>query len=171
MSHSTSKLGQTFTWLGWILGFFLLALLFQKVLDAENNPNQNLQSISNSEYEEVILKRNRFGHYVLDAQVNGKTVTFLVDTGATYTSVPASWESKLGLQRGREFRVETANGTTTAYLTRLGNISLGGLDFDDVTASITPGLQGREGLLGMNVLKNLDLIQRGDTLIMRQYRQ
>ena len=38
----------------------------------------------------------------------------------------------------------------------------------DVRASLNPGLRGNEALLGMNILKKMELIQRGDTLILRK---
>jgi aspartyl protease family protein len=39
----------------------------------------------------------------------------------------------------------------------------------DIKASLIPGLPDGGVLLGMNVLKNLELIQRADELIIRQY--
>ena len=47
---------------------------------------------------------------------------------------------------------------------------MGEIRLTDIKASLVPGFAGEEILLGMNVLKNLEMIQRGDTLIIRQYR-
>ena len=76
----------------------------------------------------------------------------------------------LGLERGAETSVSTANGVTTAYLTRLDQLAIGDIELHDVRASIIPRMGVDEILLGMNVLKRFELIQRGDRLIIRDYR-
>ena len=169
MTHSTRKLGNTFTWLGWIIGFFILALLFDDILEQQANPNQKVNTSQNAAYQEITLQRNRNGHYLLNGQINHKTVTFIVDTGATTTSIPAHMSKKLGLKRGQSFGVQTANGRTTAYSTRINSLKLGEIEFTDSIASLNPGFKGNEILLGMNILKNMELIQRNDVLTLRKY--
>lgn len=158
-----------FTAMGWALGFLLLALFFSKLLDEQNNPNQSIATLQASDYDEVVLLRNRQGHYVFDGEINRQKVTFLVDTGATMIAIPAELESQLGLKPGRGISVSTANGITRAYMTRLDQVAIGGIELREVKASIVPGMGGNQVLLGMNVLKNMELIQRGDELIIRQY--
>jgi aspartyl protease family protein len=167
MEHSTRKLGNTFTWLGWILGFFLLALLFQQILDHQNNPNKAVKTVTGNGFYQIELQRNRYGHYVLDGEINQQKVTFMLDTGATTTSIPENISDRLGLRKGLPMNVETANGTTTAYSTRLDSLKIGLMEFNQVRATINPGFEGNEILLGMNILKNLELIQRGNTMIIR----
>lgn len=154
----------------WIFGFFLLALVFAKILDQQNNPNQSISTLATADFQEVVLLRNRNGHYVFDGEINGHKVTFLVDTGATTTAIPGGMQHALGLKAGVATSVSTANGLTTAYLTRLDQLSIGTIELFDVNASIIPGLGVNEVLLGMNVLKHFELIQRGKQLIIRQYR-
>ena len=168
MSYSTRKLGNTFTWLGWIIGFFMLALLFDKILDRQNNPNQNVTTVQDGSRQEIALIRNRHGHYLLNGYINSQEVTFLVDTGATTTSIPAKLALKLGLQKGYKFPVQTANGQSFAYSTKIDSLQLGALQFPNITASINPGFESDEILLGMNILKNLELVQKGNTLIIRK---
>ena len=159
-----------FTLSGWILGFLLLGLIFSKVLDNQTNPNQSVATSEASEYLEIVLKRNRYGHYIFDGEINQKKVTFLVDTGATTTSIPLNLQKYLGLEVGAAFNVSTANGIARAYTTRLNQLKMGEILLTDTKASLNPGLPGDEILLGMNILKRLELVQRGDTLIIRQYR-
>ena len=167
MAYSTRKLGQTFTWLGWIAGFALLALLFQGALDNQQNPNRNLVTSLDGGVQQIELQRNRSGHYLLSGEINQQPVTFLVDTGATTTSIPANLGARLGLERGRPFTVQTANGRTTAYSTQIDSLHLGEIEFRDISASLNPGFSGNQILLGMNILKHLELIQRGGSLIIR----
>lgn len=170
MTHSTKKLGMMFTVGAWLLGFLLMALAFSKILDRQNNPNQSVATLQSGEFQEVLLTRNRSGHYVFDGEINHRKVTFLVDTGATTTAIPGSMQRSLGLEAGPPISVSTANGITTAYLTRLDQLAIGAIERYDVNASIIAGMGVDEVLLGMNVLKHFELVQRGDQLIIRRYK-
>jgi aspartyl protease family protein len=169
MAHSTKKLGMMFTAAAWILGFLFLALVFSRILDQQNNPNQSISTLSTGQFQEVVLLRNRNGHYVFDGEINRQKVTFLVDTGATTTAIPGRMQQTLGLKNGPAISVSTANGITTAYLTHLDQLAIGAIELFDVNASIIPGMGVDEVLLGMNVLQHFELIQRGKQLIIRQY--
>ena len=158
-----------FTAAAWILGFFLLALVFSKILDQQGNPNQSISTLQTTDFQEIVLIRNRNGHYKFDGEINRQKVTFLVDTGATITAIPGELQQKLGLKAGPATSVSTANGLTTAYLTRLDQLSIGDIELYDVNASIIPGMGVDEILLGMNVLKHFELVQRGNELIIRRY--
>lgn len=170
MADSTRKLGMMFTTLAWIAGLVVLILVFGKIIDRQMNPNASVATLATGDYREIVLKRNRQGHYVFDGEINRRKVTFLVDTGATTTAVPGAIERALGLDRGAPLQVSTANGRTTAYLTRLDRIALGDIEIHDVRATIIPGMGIDEVLLGMNVLREFELVQRGDELVIRQYR-
>ena len=50
--------------------------------------------------DEWVLRRNRSGHYFSPGLINGQPVRFLLDTGATHTSVPAHLAQSLGLRPG-----------------------------------------------------------------------
>ena len=170
MAHSTKKLGMMFTSLAWIAAFFILVVAFSKILDRQQNPNQSLSTLQAGDFLEITLQRNKFGHYVFDGEINHRKVTFLVDTGATTTAIPGHLQDELNLSRGYGYSVSTANGTATAYQTRLSQLAIGEIEMNDLNGSIIPAMNTHEVLLGMNVLKHLELIQRGDELIIRQYR-
>ena len=165
MTHSTKKLGMMFTAVAWVLGFLLLALVFSKILDQQNNPNRSVSTLQTGDFQEVVLTRNRRGHYVFDGEINRRKVTFLVDTGATTTAIPGELQQKLGLEAGPAISISTANGIATAYLTRLDQLAIGEIELFDVNASIISGMGVDEILLGMNVLKHFELVQRGNELI------
>lgn len=154
---------------GWVLGLLLLALLFGNLLEQRHNPNQHVAgSVNASGAREVILERNRYGHYLAGGQINGQDVEFLLDTGASDVSVPETVARRLGLEKGTPLYYHTANGTITAYHTRLPRLSLGNIELYDVRASINPHMDGETILLGMSFLRHLEFTQRGDTLIIRQ---
>lgn len=157
---------------GWIVGLGLLSLLFGDILSQQRNPNQNLAgSTAENGTREVLLQRSRHGHYLATGTINGKEVEFMLDTGASDVSVPQPVAERLGLKQGRPLFYNTANGTITAYQTRLARLELGGIVLHDIRASINPHMQGETLLLGMSFLKHLEFTQRGDTLLLRQYPQ
>ena len=155
---------------GWVLGFLLLAGVFTRILDDRDNPNQSVATLQTSEMQEIVLKRNPMGHYVFNGEINRQKVTFLVDTGATTTAIPGRLQQSLNLRLGPATRVNTANGSTTAYLTRLDQMALGDIELYDVGASVIDNMDTHEVLLGMNVLKHFELVQRDGHLIIRRYR-
>ena len=171
MAHSTRKLGMMFTAAAWVLGFLLIVLAFSKILDLQGNPNRSVSTLDTGEFREIVLTRSRNGHYVFDGEINRRRVTFLVDTGATMTAIPAGMQSELGLEAGPAMTVSTAGGNTTARLTRLEQVAIGDIELFEVDATLISGMALDEVLLGMNVLKHFELVQRKDQLIIRQYRE
>lgn len=166
--HSTSRLGKGMTLAAWIIALGLLTLFFNNKLDNQRNPNQSVYSrIDETGKPEVILKRNRYGHYVTTGTVNGHSVEFMLDTGASDVAIPAELAQKLGLERGAPVQYQTANGVVTAYRTTLDSVAIGVMTIRNVPASINPGMRNTEILLGMSVLKHIEFTQRGDTLILR----
>jgi aspartyl protease family protein len=95
-------------------------------------------------------------------------VTLLLDTGATYVSVPENLADRLGLRKMARGQASTANSIVDTYLTRIERLSIGGIEVYDVAASINPGMNHDASiLLGMSVLKNIEFTQRGDQLTLR----
>jgi len=156
-------------WGMWLLLVGLLTLFFSSVLEKQYNPNQHVASSQQEGAHQVVLTRNKFGHYVASGMINQYPVVFLLDTGATHTSIPASLAHKIGLKQGSPIRVQTANGIATNYTTRLDSVSLGDITLYDLNASINPNVDDEEVLLGMSFLKNLEFTQKGHTLTLSQY--
>lgn len=164
------RMGLTMQALAWIVLLGLGVFFFGDVLDRQHNPNQDLQTRYGEEgVREVVLQRNKFGHYVTSGAINGKPVVFMLDTGATGVAIPDAVASNLGIKRGRAFATQTANGVSTSYAANLDSVSVGEIELQNVRAGITPGLQTKQILLGMSFLKHIEFTQRGDTLILRQY--
>ncbi|MCG8380354.1 MAG: retroviral-like aspartic protease family protein, partial [Proteobacteria bacterium] len=99
------RIGKGMTIVGWIILLGLLTIYFNKYLDKQTNPNQQLSLIQNGEFKEIQLQRNRFGHYVANGSINNKTVIFILDTGATEISIPEKVARKLNLKAGISFPV------------------------------------------------------------------
>lgn len=164
----SSKAGRYMVFAAWIGVAVLLTWFFSDYLDSRWNPNRNVVSRANLDAPaEVVLQRNRYGHYVASGQINGKPVVFLLDTGATHVSVPEHIANELGLHRGQPMRVSTANGVATVYSTSLSEVRLGNIVLHNIRADINPNFEENEILLGMAFLKHLEFTQSGDTLVLR----
>lgn len=153
----------------WIIFLLLLYYGFEKVLEQQYNPNQNINSsVSDDANPAVTLKRNKYGHYVASGMINNHPVVFMLDTGASDISVPANIAREIGLKKGPSQTYQTANGPIIGYLTRLDSVSLGPITLHDLRASVNPNEQGDAILLGMSFLKRLEFTQRGDILTLRK---
>lgn len=163
-----SNTGKFMIFAAWIGAAALLTWLFAGELSRQENPNQVVQTATDGESVVVRLTRNRMGHYVATGRINGRQVQFFLDTGATNVAVSTRLADELGLKEGAPSYTRTANGTVQTYRTTLDSVKLGGIEIHDVAASINPGMSDDEVLLGMSFLKHLEMIQRGDELILRQ---
>jgi aspartyl protease family protein len=113
----------------------------------------------------VTLQRGMDGHYRAEALINGEKIDVLVDTGATGVAISQRVADKLNLKSQSAIRTSTANGDSVSYLTRLDSIKLGGVEARDVSALISPGLDG-EVLLGMSFLGRMDVrLYKGEMTI------
>jgi len=164
------KIGTMMLALMWLGIFAILAVFFSDILDKQNNPNQSIDTLSlEGDIKELVLKRNRMGHYVANGSINSQPVTFMLDTGATDVAIPAAIAQRLNLTPGPSAVYQTANGAVTVNLTKLDSISLGDIRLSNIRATINPGYKSDEILLGMSFLKHLEFSQRGNTLTLRQY--
>ncbi len=152
----------------WVLALAILALFFNRLISHQENPNRDpVAAADASGRMQVVLARNRSGHYVADGLINGEPVRFLVDTGATDVALPLELARRLELPLGAARISRTANGNVRVWSTRLGSVDLGGLRLSDVRASVLPNMPGNEVLLGMSYLKHFELVQRDGTLTVR----
>jgi aspartyl protease family protein len=163
-----SRFGRAMIFGAWIAGIALLALFFQNYLEEQRNPNRNLTiEPSPDGTAEIVLERNRAGHYVAPGTINGEPVVFMLDTGATTVSLPLTLARRLDLPLRAGRMSKTANGMVRTWNTRLESVSLGGVTVHGLRATVLPNFPGDQVLLGMDFLKRFDLIQRGNQLTIR----
>ncbi|MBV1913746.1 MAG: TIGR02281 family clan AA aspartic protease [Pseudomonadales bacterium] len=164
------KTGKIMLIFAWVIGLALLTQFFGDWQAEQENPNQAvLSGLSADGYQELKLLRNRNGHYVVNGKINGQTVKFLLDTGATDVVIPENIAHKLGLEFGYPRQANTANGVITTYSTLIRSLQLDKIELHDVRGSINPHMDMGAILLGMSALKQLELIQRDQHLTLRQY--
>ncbi len=161
-------MGQGMMVVAFLIALGLLTMFFSGVEKTQRNPNQSPTSILNNNVVEVVLERNRQGHYLVVGEINGREAEFLLDTGATDVVIPEPIAASLGLSKGLAGRAMTANGAVTVYDTQIRELKIGNIRLENVNASINPGMRNQEILLGMSALKQIEFIQRGSQLTLRQ---
>ncbi len=149
---------------GWVLLLGAMLWFFVDWNEREANPNRNMVAAPGTE---MVLARARDGHYYADGEINGRRVKFLLDTGATQIALSTKLANALGLSLGQAITMQTAAGPAAGYPTRLARVRLGEIEIHDLGAVVAEGMSDDAVLLGMNFLKRLELVQRGDQLTLR----
>ncbi|OCR24368.1 aspartyl protease [Pseudomonas syringae] len=162
------RAGKVLMLLAWGAGMFLATRYFGEWEQRQENPNAVVTSQHGSGYIEVQLVGNRQGHFVSTGKINGRTVQFLLDTGATDVAIPGKVADILQLPRGVPLVVSTANGRTEGFRTSLERLQIGDIVLHNVRALVVPGLDGEQVLLGMSAMKQLEFTQRGGNMLLRQ---
>jgi aspartyl protease family protein len=94
------------------------------------------------------------GHYWLEAQVNGRSARFLVDSGATTTTVSRSLAERAGVPlTGQRIAVSTANGIAPVRLASLDRLEVGPILRNDFPINVSD--RDDVNVLGMNFLSSL----------------
>lgn len=152
------QLGAAFLVVGWIAAIAIVALLLNNTLFATKKP-----SISESDAgKQISIYRDYDSHFRIKGAINGIPVTFLIDTGATSLAISEELATKAHLEQQAPLVTETANGEARGYFTKIDKLDIGGVEVNNVSAVIIPGLD--VALLGMNVLSKFSIQQTNDTL-------
>lgn len=163
------KAGRWMIYAAWLLILAMLVWFFGIVETNKRNPNQQVQTnVLEGGSKKVVLQSSTHGHYIATGKINNKKVTFLVDTGASYVSVPKRVAKKLGLKEGAPLLVTTASGEVTVYATILDSVSIGDITLYNIKADINPHMHSNEVLLGMSFLRHLLVTHEGEQLTIRQ---
>ncbi|MGK0170026.1 MAG: aspartyl protease family protein [Gammaproteobacteria bacterium] len=163
------RFGVTMIIMAWLLVASLLAIPLWSILEDKVNPNRGVTGTNLDDgAKEVTLRRNRQGHYLAPGAINGRPVSFMLDTGATVVAIPEVLARDIGLKLGAHITMKTANGLAQARRTTLSTVTLGTITLYDVLAVTYPGTVNDDVLLGMSFLRELNFTQRGRELTLRQ---
>ncbi len=122
-----------------------------------------------AEAEEITLKRDPgSGGYWASGRINGKDVTFLIDTGASLVVMNKVQARALKIKRGnKEIQVSTATKTETAYQVTLDTVSVGGIELQNIPAVITKHKYPENPLLGMSFLQHVEINQENEQMTLK----
>ena len=95
------------------------------------------------------------GHFWVDALVNGQAVKFLVDSGATMTTIDRETAIRAGvpISANRDQFVRTGNGIIRVATGRADKLEIGGIERSDVRLQVADS--DNLNVLGMNYLSSL----------------
>jgi aspartyl protease family protein len=123
--------------------------------------------------QRAMLQADTGGHFITTVVINGVSVRFMVDTGATVVTLGAAAARRAGINYldGQKAVMQTANGTTTAYRVKLDTVRLGNITLNNVDGAVVEGnAMGELGLLGMSFLNRLEMKRDGQTMtLMRRF--
>jgi aspartyl protease family protein len=110
------------------------------------------------------------GMYLTSGSVNGYTVDFMVDTGASVIAINGETAKRLGLDylNANQIGVRTASGVELAYSIELESVQLGDISLQNVAAVVIDGPEPQRALLGMSFLNAFDMERKGERLDLRQ---
>jgi aspartyl protease family protein len=116
--------------------------------------------------QNVTLAADARGHFVTVGSINGGSVRFLVDTGATFISLAASEARRLGINylQGQRGQLQTANGLATAYRVKLDSVRVGDIEANNVDAMVTENDAMGVALLGMSFLNRMEMKRDGQSM-------
>lgn len=114
---------------------------------------------ASSGVESVTLYANPEGHFVSDCFINGVSLKFILDTGATMVALNSGDANyaRIDYKRGTPIQLSTANGVITAYRVTLASLRIGGLTLNQVEATVVEGGSPPVVLLGMTALNRMSM--------------
>jgi aspartyl protease family protein len=115
---------------------------------------------------QTTLAADSRGHFMSPGQINGQTVQFLVDTGASMISMNASEAKRLGVNylKGERGFAMTANGPAAVYKVRLDAVRVGDISMTQIDALVHEGNSLPVVLLGMSFLNRVEMRRDGPTM-------
>jgi len=129
---------------------------------------QHAAPVASSSAPSVTLTADTRGHFVVDGQINGGSVRFLLDTGATAVVLSSTDAERLGVdyRKGAPSLVSTANGAAPAYRVTLDTVRVGDVVVNNVDGVVMAGNVLPIALLGMSFLNRMEMKRDGATMVL-----
>src|SRR4030095_16989013 len=101
--------------------------------------------------DELRIPMSDDGHFWVEASVNGHNTPFLVDSGASVTTISRNVANEAGIETGMRIAlVDTANGTVQMHKARAESFSVGAIQRSDFPVQVND--HDDDNVLGMNFL-------------------
>ena len=117
----------------------------------------------------IIMLADGQGHFFTTGTINGTSVRFLVDTGATMISLGAADARRVGVDfnRGQKALTNTANGQAVVSKVQLDTVRIGDVTLHNVDALIHQ-TDMPVALLGMSFLNRMEMQRDGSTMTLKK---
>lgn len=113
----------------------------------------------------IVLPMGPGGHFSTLGMINGRSVRFLVDTGATTVALSQAEANRIGLdwRGGQAMMSQTANGTVPVRAVTLDSVRVGEVELANVAAVVVPSEMPMV-LLGNSFLSRFTMQRSGDVM-------
>lgn len=117
----------------------------------------------------VVMTADSRGHFSPAGQINGRSVQFLVDTGATEVILSESEAKRINLDfaKGQRVTVSTANGQVNGHRIQLDSVRVGEAQIFGVSAIVLPQPMPSV-LLGNSFLNRFQMQRTNDQLTLER---
>ena len=117
----------------------------------------------------VVLSADSRGHFMTQGAINGRPVTFMLDTGATSIALSADDALRIGLDysKGQRVVMNTANGQAQGYRLRLQSVRVGDVEVYDIDAIVSPQAMPFV-LLGNSFINRFSMRRDADQLVLEK---
>ncbi len=137
----------------------------------ERGPGQRTRPKTTGGIGQVELTADAYGHFISDVEVNGRTITAMVDTGASMVALSHEDARAAGIfirEADYTHRVNTANGVARVAPVTLDRVRIGDITIRDVRAAVSEPGRLKGTLLGMSFLSRLSRFEiRQGTLVLQ----
>ena len=132
--------------------------------------NQQIaDSFTSAEKTEVKIPRSANGHYQVGGSINGRSLTFMLDTGATVVAMSEVHAKQFGVDTrgGQQGATSTAAGMARAVMVTLPKVSVGAITVHSVPAVVIEGSFPEQILLGNSFLSRVEMSESNGVLTLR----
>jgi aspartyl protease family protein len=112
----------------------------------------------------LIVYADRQGHYRGTLKINGFSVPFMIDTGATTVVIPAKIAYQAGLKNGQPVMTDTAGGKVIDYSSTVDELTFGNALLYTVPVHINQHIN--EILIGVDFMKLFKITHNRDSMIL-----
>ena len=117
----------------------------------------------------IVLVADSQGHFIGPGRINGQSMQFVVDTGATVVSLGMNDADRMGInyKNGEPVRMSTANGNSNGWRIRLSSVRIGDVELSGVEAVVTPSSMPYV-LLGNSFLTQFQMTRINDQMVLER---
>jgi len=114
----------------------------------------------------VTLVSDARGHFITNGTVNGTSLRFIVDTGASSVVLSSAdaKRARINYLNGPRSVSQTANGVVPVYTVKLDALRIGDIEVNNVDAVVVEGDRLPIALLGMSFLNRMEMKREGQTM-------
>lgn len=118
---------------------------------------------------QIVLSAGSGGHFVTAGTINGRSVRFVVDTGATNVAFSEALARSIGIDfsKGQRGIVNTANGQVIAHRVSLREVRIGDVTVYNVDATVVPAPMDMV-LLGNSFLSRFQMKREADVMVLEK---